>query len=118
VDELVANVNLDESVFSPPAQSIAADWCANPEPPKALEKPGPSYPESAKAKGQQGVVSVYGVVGADGAVHGLTVVRSAGRDFDSATLAAVARWKYRPAMCGGNPTPIEKLIDVTYALQP
>ena len=117
VDELVANMNLAGSVFVAPAQSVSADWCADPEPAKAIEKPAPRYPESAKANRQQGVVSVYGVVGADGTLHDLTVVRSAGRDFDATTLAAVARWKYRPAMCGGKPTPFEKLVDVTFTLQ-
>jgi len=117
VEELVPNLNPDESVFEPPAQAVAWDWCADAEPARVVEKSAPRYPQAARASRQQGVVSVYGVIGIDGSLHDLTVVRSAGQDFDSATLAAVSGWRYRPAMCGDIPTPFEKVIDVTYTLQ-
>jgi TonB family protein len=117
VDELAQNLNPDESIFAPPTQAVSWDWCADAEPARAIEKSAPRYPEAAKASRQQGVVSVYAVVGVDGSLNSLAVVRSAGRDFDAATLAAMARWRYRPAVCGGKPTPFETVIDVAYTLQ-
>lgn len=112
----MAPANSDESVFQPPPQAVSWDWCADAEPPQVIEARPPAYPPAARANGQQGVVYVYAVVGVDGSPHGLGVLRSAGRDFDAAALAAVLDWKFRPAMCGDKPVPSEKIIEVTYAL--
>ena len=117
VNEMAPNLNPGESAFQPPPQAVSWDWCGNAEPARALEEAAPRYPPAARANRQQGVVSVYAVVGIDGSPHDLRVVRSAGHDFDAATLAAVARWRFRPAMCGDKPIPFEKVIDVTYALR-
>jgi protein TonB len=117
VDELAKNLTPDESIFAPPAQAISRDWCADMEPARAIEKPGPRYPHAAMTSRKQGVVSVYAVVGVDGSLNDLTVVRSAGQDLDAATLAALARWKYHPAVCGDRPVPFEDVIDVTYTLR-
>lgn len=117
VGEVAPNLDPDESAFLPPPGAVSSDWCADAAPPRVVEKPGPHYPRAAMANRQQGVVSVYAIVGVDRSPHDLRVVRSAGQDFDAATLAAVARWRYRPAVCGDKPIQFEKVVDVTYSLR-
>jgi TonB family protein len=117
VNEMAQNPNPDESAFQPPPQAVSWNWCRDAERPRVVESVPPTYPPTERANGQQAIVSVNAVGEADGSLHDLRVVRSAGQDFDAATLTAVARWRFCPAMCGGKPVPFEKVIDVTYALR-
>ncbi len=117
VEDLVRDPHPDNSVFVPPPQAVSRDWCSDALPATAAEKPAPRYPRSALSSRRQGVVSVYAVVGVDGFLYDLTVVRSAGQDFDAATLAGLARWRYHPAVCAGKPIPSEKVIQIAYTLE-
>ncbi|MGO9272951.1 MAG: energy transducer TonB [Terriglobia bacterium] len=114
--ELTPAPAADASLLTPPAKAIEGDWCEDVEPPKNVASVPPHYPDREKQDRQQGVVSVYAAVHTDGTLGNLGVVRSAGPDFDAATLASVRQWRYRPAMCGAKPIPGEIVIDVTYTL--
>jgi TonB family protein len=117
VEELEANAKPDSSLFVPPAGALAWDSCDGATPPRALDKPVPGYPKSAKDNRVQGTVSVYAVIEPGGRLQGLTVVRSAGSDLDLATLSVLARWRYQPALCSGKPIPTETVIDVAYSVR-
>lgn len=118
VVELASSSEAAPSLLSPPTGAISWDWCDNATPPKLLASFPPHYPEVAKRSGREGVVSVFAVIAKDGTPSDLAVVRSAGPDFDTSALAAVARWHYRPQMCGTNSVPIETVFDVRYTLRP
>lgn len=117
LEELALISEPPASLLSLPAGATAWDWCDNAEPAKALDKTAPHYPQAARQSGREADVSVYAVIATDGSPQHLTVVRSAGPDFDASILAAVARWRYRPGMCGDNPITTETVIDVAYRLR-
>lgn len=107
----------DPSQFTPPSSAVEWDWCDNAEPPRKLTTVPPQYPGAEREANREGFVSVYAVVQTDGTLANLAVARSAGRDFDLATLNSVRQWRYRPAMCGDNPIVTETIIDVNYRLR-
>jgi len=107
----------DSSQFTPPVSAVEWDWCDNAEPPKKISTVPPHYPGTALEERRRGIVSVYAVVHTDGTLGNLAVARSAGSDFDTASLNSVQQWRYRPAMCGSSPIATEIIIDVAYTLQ-
>ena len=73
-------------------------------PMQLVHEVGPAYPQAAKAAGAEGWVKVRYDVTADGLVENLAVVESNPSGlFDAAALAAVAQWRYRPAVVDGAP---------------
>jgi TonB family protein len=111
---LATGVNADD----PSKASLVLGWCEGLTRPLSDKKIPPHYPEAARQSHQQGTVDLYGVVAADGHLRDLTVVRSAGSEFDRASLDAVSQWTYIPAMCGGSPVTSETVITVHYTLSP
>lgn len=68
----------------------------------------PTYPPHLQGREIEGWVRVRFNVAADGTVKDARVVASQPeREFDTAALAAVARWRYRPRVEGG--TPVERV---------
>lgn len=68
----------------------------------------PQYPAHLRGRNVEGWVRVRFTVAADGTVKDARVVAAAPENaFDSAALAAVARWRYRPRVEAG--TPVERV---------
>ena len=68
--------------------------------------PAPEYPQRALARGIEGWVLVSFTIAETGAVVAPVVVDSDPRGvFDGAALRAVARYRYRPQIVAGVPTP-------------
>ena len=68
----------------------------------------PQYPPHLRGKNVEGWVRVRFTVAVDGTVKDAQVVAAEpAKEFDSAALAAVARWRYRPRVDGG--TPVERV---------
>lgn len=64
----------------------------------------PKYPMEARRRKQQGTVRLRVVVSIEGRVRDISVARSSGFDsLDEAALAAVARWRFTPAVRAGEP---------------
>lgn len=75
---------------------------ANNAPKPALrEAPLPVYPEALAAAGEVGGAILELVIGTDGAVNKLAVLRSTHPEFANAAYAAVQRWKFAPAQKDG-----------------
>jgi periplasmic protein TonB len=69
--------------------------------PLAGENPPPVYPRLARQRGWEGEVALQVRVSATGAVEEVWVERSSGHGvLDQAALAAVKRWRFRPARAG------------------
>ncbi len=116
IDELGSEVNQDPSFFSASQDAVVVSGCQDPDPAQELEKSPPHYPELAKLRRITGVVSVYGVIGVNGKVENLQIVRSATPELDKATLDAIRNWRYRPARCKDTSVPEETVIDIRYSL--
>lgn len=72
-------------------------------PPAYAKTPQPLYPESCRAKGEQGNVLLKVEVLANGRVGLVEVVESSGYALlDESALKAVKRWRFKPARKGGD----------------
>jgi TonB family protein len=73
-------------------------------PPRLIESIKPDYPEIARRAGVEGRVTLHIVVGIDGSVEEVTVVRAQpGRIFDESARESVLKWRYKPAILNGRP---------------
>lgn len=99
----------------PPAPPITAPVAAAPAPvapPVTVELPStnadylnnpkPAYPAMSKRAGEQGLVLVRVLIGADGTAQKAEIKTSSGFDrLDRAALATVLQWRYVPGKRGG-----------------
>jgi protein TonB len=97
------------SVISATAPGVA--------PPVAIETIAPAYPELARRAHVEGVVILEAIIGADGSVHDVRVLRGTSPLLDPAALEAVRRWRYRPARIGDRNVAVFLNVVVTFALR-
>ncbi len=81
-------------------------------PPKPVYAPDPEPPAN---KGNT-VVVLSAVVGKDGKVYDLRVIRSANPDLDRKALNAVRRWTFQPARKNGQPVAVQVNVEVSFRL--
>ncbi len=71
-------------------------------PPRVLSRPEMDYPSSARAKNQQGFVIFKILVGLQGQLQQIKIVRSEPPGvFDETILQAVKAWKFQPGLLDG-----------------
>jgi protein TonB len=76
-----------------------------------------SYPEMAKANGQTGKVILSFVVGRDGKLSEITVIKDPGWGFGEAAVEAVRKMPpWKPAKQNGKPVPLRMTLPVNFSL--
>lgn len=85
---------------------------------KLIQKTEPQYPESARAKGIQGVVVLEAVISADGRPLSLNVRDSPDPDLTAAAMDAVRQWRYQPTLLNREPVEVVTTIAVRFRLEP
>ncbi len=80
-----------------------------------VRKVEPEYPSIARRAGIQGAVILEGVIGTDGRIESLTVIRSI-PVLDRAALDAVKQWLYRPARMHGYLVRVRVTIRVEFRM--
>jgi TonB family protein len=75
-----------------------------------------AYPAEAKARHLTGKVLFHAIIGQDGSVKGLTVIKSADPLFVPAAVAAVQSWRYQPYLVNGQPVAMDTTITVIFTL--
>jgi protein TonB len=85
--------------------------------PVLLTKVQPDYPKVARQARLEGKVTVQAVIGLDGSVESVEVMRSTSSLFEGAALDAVRQWKYRPATMGGQPVRVYFVVEVGFVLR-
>lgn len=99
---------------SNPAMIMPAKSMTQPE---VISKVSPEYPEEAKKKGLEGVVTLAIMVDAEGQVTELKVKSSSGIEaMDKAAVKAGWATKYKPAIQEGRPVASWVIYDVKFAL--
>ncbi|MHB8533756.1 MAG: TonB family protein [Solirubrobacteraceae bacterium] len=83
--------------------------------PLKLKDVRPEYPERLEAAGGGGDVRLNGRIGADGFVHGSTVVEQADADLAKAAIDAVQQWEFRPTFLDGVPVEVGLQVHITFA---
>ena len=76
----------------------------------------PQYPLAARREFVQGTVRIRAIVGGDGSIKAIRVVKGA-CSLAQAAAAAVKQWRYKPATIQGRPIEVDTTIDVTFSLQ-
>ena len=78
----------------------------------------PVYPLSLLEAGVESEVMLSLTIGADGTVDGVRVERGSGyRDFDTAAIEAVRRWRFSPALVGDRPTAVRAIQRIRFSLR-
>jgi len=73
----------------------------------------PVYPPDARAAGIQGVVILDALIGADGSVIDVKVVRSIPM-LDQAAVDAVRQWQFAPTLLNGEPVQVRMTLTVNF----
>lgn len=84
--------------------------------PKLLHAEEPEYSDEARKARYQGSVLLAIDVDADGHVTNVRVIRSLGLGLDERAIAAVLKWRFRPAMARGRPVIAPAQVQVTFHL--
>jgi protein TonB len=64
----------------------------------------------------EGKVICQAVIGTDGTVKDVTILRSSNSLFDQAAIQAVRKWKYKPASQNGRPVSVYFTVVVDFEL--
>ena len=111
----IGQIAVDAPPPVPPAATGPLVVGGNIKPPARTKYVAPQYPDIARHAKVQGVVILEAVIGADGKVQDLRVLRSIPL-LDEAALAAVRDWEYTPTLLNGQPTPVIMTVTVQFRL--
>jgi protein TonB len=75
----------------------------------------PAYPPMAKAAHMTGMVILEAIVGTDGCVQSVTVLRSRHVVLDNAAIEALKQWRYMPLILNGLPEPFVLTVTFTFS---
>ena len=81
--------------------------------PEAITRVQPEYPGEAMRQGVEGTVHVQVLVGTDGLVKDVRIVKSIPA-LDVAAVAAVRQWKFKPALSKGQPVAVWVAVPVRF----
>jgi TonB family protein len=86
--------------------------------PVVLKKVDPKYPPTLVAERVEGEVVLYAVIGKDGSVGEIQVVRGVEDLLDENSKSALAQWKFKPAMKAGEPVEVEVIAHIPFRIPP
>jgi TonB family protein len=119
-----AATNLAPAEPVPQAPPAFAPGVARPKdsgivPPKLVRDAKPRYPAAAKDARIQGTVTMECVVGSDGTVGDVRVVRSLDQEhgLDEAAVACARQWRFKAGTKDGRPVPVLATIELTFSLK-
>jgi TonB family protein len=84
--------------------------------PELIYKIEPEYSEDARKARYQGMVTLAIDVDVTGRPTNIRVVQSLGLGLDERAIAAVARWRFRPALAGDKPVVAPAVVEVAFHL--
>ena len=85
-------------------------------PPSVLYSVDPEFSDEARRAKYQGICLIAVIVDAQGNPQNPRVIRALGMGLDEKAIAAVKRYKFRPAMRGRTPIPVQITIEVNFRL--
>ena len=84
--------------------------------PKATFTPEPKFSDIARYEKFQGTVVLDVIVGKDGAIHRIRLVRPLGLGLDESARSTIQTWRFQPATRNGQPVAVEMNIEVAFNL--
>ena len=106
----------DSTVSYVPFQKLKADAATNHGAlPRCSYMPFPAYTEKAKAAKISGSVLVEGIVGPDGRITNMRIVRGLGYGLDESAMKTMKQWKCEPAIGpNGKPVPAKVPFEINF----
>jgi len=98
----------------PPAPILQVAEVSTPPVPRS--KAMPAYPDDARKQGIEALVVVKFVVGEDGEVSDVKIVKGHPL-FDEVVLAAVRSWSFEPATLDGKPVRMARMVKIPFRLK-
>jgi protein TonB len=87
------------------------------EPPVPVRTVAPDYPTELRGEGVSGLVVVTCSIDHQGNVTETVVEKSSNAAFESHAVAALKKWKFKPAKRDGTPTSVRVSIPVKFVAQ-
>jgi protein TonB len=87
------------------------------EAPRLIERIEPDYPALAARARHECTVILEAVIGKDGAVVDVEVLRGCSFGLNESALAAVSQWRYTPTLLNGRPVEVIVTVTVHYLLR-
>ena len=84
--------------------------------PVVMKKVDPTYDAEAKRDYIAGFVSLAALVGEDGAISNVRLVKGLDPRLDLSAISAFTQWRFQPAMRNGKPVELEVLVQIPFAL--
>jgi TonB family protein len=100
----------DHTVRSAASQPIAA--------PVPHRKVDPRYDPALIAEHVQGRVQLYGVIGRDGHVSSIEVLKGDDERLDRSAKEALSKWEFYPATRNGEPIDVDVVVEIPFVLAP
>ena len=86
-------------------------------PPVAHRKVDPKYVASAVADQVEGKVQLACIIGKDGSVSGIEVVRGLDNRLNASAIEALGKWEFFPATRQGEPVIVDVLVEIPFRLK-
>lgn len=87
------------------------------EPPVPVRTVAPDYPDELRREGVSGLVMVKCEIDASGNVASADVEKSSNAAFEKNAVAAVKKWKFKPAKQDGAPVAIKVSIPIKFVFE-
>lgn len=87
------------------------------EPPVPVRTTAPEYPDELRREGVSGLVMVKCSIDVQGNVAEVEVEKSSNPAFEKPAIAAVKKWKFKPAKQDGNPVAIKVSIPIKFVFE-
>lgn len=82
---------------------------------KIITRVQPHYPEVARNEHLQGTVRLHAIIGKDGSIKNLNVIKGY-CSLAEASFDAVRKWRYQPTLLNGQPVEVDTTVDVIFQL--
>lgn len=106
----------DPSAFAVPADLGLQPTCVSPTDPEPIEKPDPPYPRSALSRKIAGNIILAADINEIGKIEAVRIIKPLGPDFDKSAIETIKnKWRFKPAMCGETPVPIETTVEISFS---
>lgn len=99
------------------AFAITPAYAQKAEPPVPVRTVAPEYPSELRREGVSGLVMVKCSIDESGNVTETLVEKSSNPAFEKPALAAVKKWKFKPAKQDGAPVAIKVSIPIKFVFE-
>jgi TonB family protein len=86
--------------------------------PEVVRKVDPKYIAAAAAERVEGTVRLFAVIGKDGHVAGIALLRQLDERLDRSAQEALAKWEFTPALRNGVAVDVDAIFEIPFHLAP